>query len=208
MHPGCGGRGITIVSGLPRSGTSLMMQMLEAAGSSIARDDERPADADNPRGYHELAAVKRIRADADFVRELEGRVVKVVAPLLVHLPSGPDYRVLFLERDLEAVLASQATMLARRGGATDADEQAALARAFGKSLERARRWLAERPAIATCFVSHARLLADPLPVALEIASFLEESGAFAEPPDAMRRGERARAMADVVDPTLHRAGRA
>jgi hypothetical protein len=103
-------RMITIVSGLPRSGTSMMMQMLEAAGLEIASDALRAADADNPRGYYELEAVKRIRDDDSFLGECVGRVVKIVAPLLPSLPEEYDYRIVFMERDLAEVLASQREM--------------------------------------------------------------------------------------------------
>ena len=115
---------ITVVSGLPRSGTSMMMQMLVAAGLEAASDARRIQDDDNPHGYFELEAVKRIRQDASFLGGVVGKALKVVAPLLPSLPNKFDYAVVFLERDLSEVLASQSAMLSRgakKEAATDGD---------------------------------------------------------------------------------------
>ena len=108
------GRTITIVSGLPRSGTSMMTQMLEAAGFEIASDGRRVADPDNPRGYYELDAVKRLRQDTSCLAAAVGRAVKIVALLLPALSRDYDYRVIFVERELDEVLASQRAMLDRQ----------------------------------------------------------------------------------------------
>ena len=108
-------RTITIVSGLPRSGTSMMMQMLEAAGLEVATDGRRIADSDNPKGYFELDAVKRLQEDSSFLQTVVGQAVKVVSPLVPFLPSEYDYRIISMERDLDEVLASQRVMLDRRG---------------------------------------------------------------------------------------------
>ena len=104
---------VTVVSGLPRSGTSLLMQMLAAGGLPVQSDDERPPDRHNPRGYLEYAPVKRLRDDASFLGGAVGRVVKVVVPLVcalpVRLPNGValDYRVVLVTRDPREVVASQ-----------------------------------------------------------------------------------------------------
>lgn len=204
---------VTIVSGLPRAGTSLLMQLLEAAGLSLARDDERSADPDNPRGYHELAAVKRIRSDASFVASCRGRVVKIVAPLLTELPDVDPrrdaHRVLFVERGLEEVLASQRVMLARRGEAVPIGEDAALARAFEGALARARAWLVARPSIDVLFVDHEALVARPAQAVERILAFLARTGSDRIPdaafPAALAELAAVRsAMERVVDPTLHR----
>src|SRR5512134_4034770 len=110
---------ITVVTGLPRAGTSLVMQMLVAGGVPILVDGARPADADNPRGYLEFAPVKRLREDASWLPRARGRAVKVVVPLVCDLPPSERYRVLLVERDVREVLASQRTMLAGRGHAPD-----------------------------------------------------------------------------------------
>src|ERR1700723_3759963 len=109
--------GITIVSGLPRSGTSLMMQMLSAGGMPVVTDGERVADEDNPRGYFEWERVKLLPQQPELIAEAEGKAVKVISQLLFSLPADRDYRIIFMERPLTEVVASQAEMIRRRGSA-------------------------------------------------------------------------------------------
>ena len=106
---------ITIVSGLPRSGTSLMMQMLAAGGMSLLTDLRRKPDIDNPRGYCEWEPIKLLPKDPNLIDEAEGKAVKVISQLLLSLPEGRNYKVIFMERPLPEVLASQDEMLKRRG---------------------------------------------------------------------------------------------
>ena len=106
---------ITIVSGLPRSGTSLMMQMLAAGGMPILSDGERRADVDNPRGYLEWERIKQLPKDPACIAEAEGKAVKVISQLLLSLPAQHEYRVIFMQRPLPEVMASQDEMLRRRG---------------------------------------------------------------------------------------------
>ena len=106
---------IIVVSGLPRSGTSLMMQMLAAGGVEVVTDHVRTADTDNPRGYYEFELVKKIKQDASWLPEARGKAVKMVSQLLYDLPAGEKYRIIFLERDLDEVLVSQEKMLERLG---------------------------------------------------------------------------------------------
>ena len=111
---------IVIVSGLPRSGTSLMMQMLSSGGLEVVTDNVRTADVDNPRGYYELEKVKRVKADASWLPDVRGKVFKMVSQLLYDLPPTQCYRVIFMERDLDEILASQERMLERLGRAAGA----------------------------------------------------------------------------------------
>ena len=104
---------IIIVSGLPRCGTSLMMQMLVQGGFEAVTDHIRTADTDNPRGYYELEKVKKIKEDASWLPETRGKVVKMVSQLLFDLPASERYRVIFMQRDLDEMLASQEKMLER-----------------------------------------------------------------------------------------------
>lgn len=183
---------IVVVSGLPRSGTSLVMQMLAAGGLPLLVDSERPADVDNPRGYHELSAVKSIDRDSAFLAHAAGRAVKIVAPLVRALPGAHDYDVLFVRRDLAEVLASQAAMLARHGMAGGGADQR-IRTAFESILEKTRVWLARQPNVRTHFVDHAELLADPRRQAERMVDFLgSESGLEADE------------MARAVDPGLYR----
>ena len=104
---------IVIVSGLPRSGTSLLMQMLESGGLGILTDNIRAADLDNPRGYFELEVVKTIKQDSSWLQQARGNAFKMVSLLLYDLPPGERYRIIFMDRDMDEVLLSQRKMLTR-----------------------------------------------------------------------------------------------
>ena len=110
---------LMIVSGLPRSGTSMLMQMLIAGGMTILSDNKRESDQDNPRGYFELEAVKTMFREQGWLADARGKVIKVVVPIVSGLPPGHDYRVILIERDYDEILASQATMIERRGESMD-----------------------------------------------------------------------------------------
>jgi hypothetical protein len=162
---------IIVVSGLPRSGTSLMMQMLEAGGIAVVTDHERVPDADNPRGYREFERVKKIKQDASWLPEIRGKAVKMVSQLLYDLPPTEHYRVLFMDRDLDEVLASQEKMLARLGQAAAPRQE--MARAFTLHLARLRSWLADQPHLRVLAVRYADLIAHPLAEAARVSGFLE-----------------------------------
>ena len=106
---------ITIVSGLPRSGTSMMMMMLEAGGIAPVADGIREADDDNPKGYYEFERVKKIKEDKAWLPDAKGKAVKMISQLLLDLPGDYHYKVIFMHRKIEEVLASQKQMLIRRG---------------------------------------------------------------------------------------------
>jgi len=163
---------ITIVSGLPRSGTSLLMQMLDAGGLKALTDNVRAGDEDNPRGYFELEAVKRTREDLSWLDQAAGRAVKMVHVLLYDLPPDRSYRVLFVKRDLREVVRSQEVMLRRRGaeGANLTDEQ--LISAYERQLAKIERWLAGQPSFQVLHVSYNDLMADPARAAAAINRFL------------------------------------
>jgi len=184
---------VIVVSGLPRSGTSLLMRMLEAGGVPVFTDDVRRADESNPHGYYELEAVKATARDASWVEHAGGRAVKVVHALLPHLPTHVRFEVLFAERDLDEVVASQRAMLGRQGRpAGTAADDAVLVRAFARQLELARRWLDAASNVRWTSVSHRDLVLDPDTAAREIERLLG------------RRLDRA-AMAACVDPALYRS---
>jgi len=214
-HPFAAPDRITVVSGLPRSGTSLMMQMLAAAGLPIAQDGARPADPDNLRGYLELSAVKGIRRDAGFLDVCVGRVVKIVAPLVLELPPRLRYRVLFVERDVAEILASQRAMLVRAGrAAPSGPEENSLARAYRGLLVRCHALLEAESAPPTLFVEHRELLTTPREAVARVARFLASSSSKSEVSSreagrvdvAEATLERARAaMQGVVEPALYRS---
>lgn len=163
---------ITIVSGLPRTGTSLMMQMIHAGGIPALTDRVRASDEDNQKGYFELEAVKRTKKDDSWLAEAAGRVVKMVHLLLYDLPGNHQYRVVFMRRDLREVVRSQGVMLARRGtdGARLTDEQ--LIGAYEGQLTKIQRWLDEQPNFQVHQVSYNSLMSDPPPAVTAIRTFL------------------------------------
>lgn len=164
---------IYIVSGLPRSGTSMMMQMLQAGGLEILSDGKRESDNDNPQGYLEDERVKRLQTDNQWLQEASGKVVKVVAPLVMSLPQHFNYKIIFMERNLHEVLTSQQVMLGRKKEVETKTYPAALADAFSKQLEKTKAWLATQPQISVLYVNYADVVASPGEQAENIASFLD-----------------------------------
>jgi hypothetical protein len=163
---------ITIVSGLPRSGTSLMMQMLVAGGMTPLSDGERAADADNPRGYLEWERIKQLPSDPGCIGEAEGKVVKVISRLLLSLPAGHDYRVIFMQRPLPEVLASQDEMMRRRGTYKEGANPAAMAAAFEKHLREVNAWMESKPYVKAMRVAYRAALEQPAAISRSIAEFL------------------------------------
>jgi len=181
--------GIIIVSGLPRSGTSLMMQMLDNGGVPVVTDHIRTADQDNPRGYYEYERVKKIKEDVSWLPEARGKAFKMVSQLLYELPSSERYRIIFMERDLDEMLSSQDKMLARLN--KPSAPRAAIERAFREHLRRVRVWLAGQPNIEVLFVSYNDLVERPEGEAERVSVFL---GGKAD----------AGSMSKTVDPSLYR----
>jgi len=183
---------VVVVSGLPRSGTSMMMKVLEAGGLSVLTDQIREADDDNPKGYYEFERVKQLdKGDTAWLDGAEGKVVKVISALLEHLPSEHTYRVIFMQRRIEEVLASQKKMLARRGEPTDRVSDQEMARLFAKHVQKVELWLRAQPNFSVLYVDYNRMLADPLPYVRQINQFL--GGSLDE-----------QKMAAAVDPKLYR----
>lgn len=167
------GRPIVIVSGLPRSGTSMMMRMLDAGGLPVWTDGVRAADDQNPAGYYELERVKELDKglDRSWMREGRGRAVKVISSLLEYLPPANNYQVLFMHRQLDEVLASQRKMLAQRGqAAAEADDQ--LQASFEAHLRRVKAFLAHQPGVTALDVTYGEVIANAEPAARRIRDFL------------------------------------
>jgi hypothetical protein len=185
---------LTIVSGLPRSGTSLMMRMLDAGGISALTDALRAPDPDNPNGYFEFEPVKRTKADPSWLNDATGRAVKMVYLLLADLPPGREYRVVFMRRDLREVIASQAAMLERQGkrGGGLAPEQ--LATMYAAQVDKTLAWLRAQPGFQLLEVDYNRLIADPGPAVEALDTFLGG-------------GLDCAAMQAAVDPALYRQRR-
>jgi hypothetical protein len=164
---------ITIVSGLPRSGTSLMMHMLAAGGVPVLSDGERRADIDNPRGYLEWERIKQLPKDPALIREAEGKAVKVISQLLLSLPAGHEYRVIFMQRPLPEVMASQDEMLRRRGKFDPGDDNSIVARAFQDHLSDVYAWLNSKPYVRVSRVQYHSVLNEPKEAAEAVTKFLE-----------------------------------
>ncbi len=181
---------VTVVSGLPRSGTSMMMKMLAAGGMEVLTDQIRTADEDNPKGYFEFERVKQIATDQAWLPDAQGKVVKIISFLLLKAPLNYRYKVIFMRRALPEVLASQQQMLLRRGDHTPQDD-VRMAELYEKHLTAAFRWLDEQPQIEVLYIDHRESVEAPLAVAQKVAAFLDN-------------GMDPETMAAVVDRSLHR----
>ncbi|MDX2148713.1 MAG: sulfotransferase family protein [Planctomycetota bacterium] len=198
---------ITVVSGVPRSGTSLMMRMLEAGGVPPLSDGLRQPDDNNPHGYFELEAVKRTKADPTWVASARGKAVKVICPLLPDLPAALpaslgggtlEYRVVLMVRDLDEVVASQTSMLKRLGKVPASLAPDALKKLFTQQLDLTRRW-AQAPSRSLLEVPYNQLMASPA-VAIAIIGRIQTFMAGHAPLGAAE-------MVGTIDPGLYRERR-
>lgn len=182
---------VTIVSGLPRSGTSMMMQMLDKGGIPALIDHVRTADEDNPKGYYEFEAVKQTKKDSSWLKQAPGQGVKMVHLLLLDLPPEFDYRVVFMRRELKEVVKSQNVMLERnqKGGGDLPDDK--VIQVFRMQLQKVEKWVQEQPNFQMLDVNYNELLKNPQPSVRAIDEFLGG-------------GLNTQAMLAVVDPTLYR----
>lgn len=177
---------LTIVSGLPRSGTSLMMQMVEAGGIPALTDRVREPDEDNPRGYYEFEPVKQLRDDSSWLDAANGKVVKMVYRLLYDLPVDRDYRVVFMRRALDEVLASQEVMLRRLGKPSGEIDGERLAEIYRRELRDVDQWMGERRNFSVLDVEYRDVISDPHGVVAAVNRFLGDdldTGAMLRVPD-------------------------
>lgn len=184
---------IMVVSGLPRSGTSMMMKMLEAGGIQAVTDNIRQADDDNPKGYYELEKVKELDKsdESSWMKEAQGKAIKVISQLLKSLPSNYTYKVLFMQRKMDEILASQKQMLIRRGQPTDRISDEEMAQLFDKHLQQVQEWLRTQPNFDVMYVPYNEVLVAPDKFITDINRFLGGTLNTA-------------AMKGVVDKSLHR----
>jgi len=163
---------IIIVSGLPRSGTSMMMRMLADGGVPVITDELRRADSDNPNGYFELETVRQMSdGNVDWLAGARGKAVKVISALLEHLPPNYSYKIIFLERDIQEILASQHKMLANRHEemtATDAEVEVQIR----NHLSVMRPWLVRQPNMEVLYINYNSLMTQPEPLCEQITEFL------------------------------------
>jgi len=182
---------IIIVSGLPRSGTSMMMRILSAGGVPILTDGVRQADDDNPGGYFEFEMAKKVGEDASFLDEAGGKAVKLVYRLLYDLPDRYSYRVIFMKRELGEVVASQNIMLQRKGENAERIGDATVIGMFQKELDKVESWLVEQANFETLFVDYNEVIRGPEQQLAPVNDFV---GGTLD----------TEAMVGVVDPSLYR----
>ncbi len=149
-----------------------MMQMLAAGGLPVLSDGERKADTDNPKGYLEWERIKQLPKDPGLIAEAEGKVVKVISQLLLSLPEGYEYRLIFMQRPLPEVMKSQEKMLRARGAQDSAGNNTALEDAFQRHLLEVNKWLAGKPNIRVLRVHYHRVLREAKTVSEEVERFL------------------------------------
>ncbi len=180
---------ITIVSGLPRSGTSLIMQMLKKGGMDILTDQVRKADAHNEKGYYEYEKVKSIRKENTWMKEADGKAVKIITQLLPYIPTDYEYAVLYMVRPMEEILCSQKHMREQLPGDGKSVAREVLEQSYTRQVQRVQHWMENHPKMRTLYVYYPEVLAHPLEKAKEIRSFLGVD-------------LNAEAMSSVVDMTL------
>ena len=187
------GEPVVIVSGLPRSGTSMLMKMLEAGGMAIMTDSERTADIDNPKGYFEYERVKDLEKESDksYIREGRGKVLKVISFLIKDLPDDNDYRVIFMRRNLDEVLASQNKMIQRLGTEDSTAAEEAMKEAYRNDIVRTRLLCKNRPNFELIEISYRNTIEDPAATARSVNAFV--GGQLDEA-----------AMREAVDSSLYR----
>jgi hypothetical protein len=152
---------ITIVSGLPRSGTSMMMQILESGGMKVVTDNIREANEDNPHGYYEYERVKEIKDDTGWLKGTRGRAFKIVSQLLYNLPSDENYKVIFMKRKMNEILASQSKMLERMESCKDGTSDEKMGEFFDKHLSKITDWIEGRKYIDVLYIDYNDLLTNP-----------------------------------------------
>lgn len=183
---------LVVVSGLPRSGTSMMMKMLEAGGIPPLQDNVRTADEDNPKGYYEFERVKKLPADTAWMPEAVGKAVKIIALLLTKLPlKGYRYKVIFMRRDIEEIMKSQKQMLIRRGESTDKISDEEMITTYNRHLSEVLNFLEAHSCFTVFFVNYNDLMRNPSDWVPRIAAFLGKE-------------MDTEAMKAVVDPKLYR----
>lgn len=182
---------VIVVSGVPRSGTSLVMQMLATGGVDIATDNIRKADRDNPKGYFEVEKVKKLKNDAGWLNDVRGKAIKIVSPLLYHIPSILRYKVIFVQRNMQEILDSQNKMYQRLQKSTPDIEDAVLAEKFNLHLQKISDWIRKKNNIECLYVQYREIVSDPIGQAQKIQEFLNLP-------------LNIEAMANVVDASLYR----
>lgn len=182
---------IIIVSGLPRSGTSMMMQMLDKGGYPVLTDGVRESDNNNPKGYYEFEPVKKMMVDKSWLPQASGKSVKIIAQLLPFLPSNYDYKIIFMKREMGEVLTSQQIMLGKEKDVKSKAFPTGLNDAFQKQLQKVETWIETQPHVQMLEVNYSDVIDNPENEIDNIISFIGSDGNKKE-------------MLTVVDKSLYR----
>ncbi len=182
---------VVVVSGLPRSGTSMMMKILEEGGIEIVTDKQREADEDNPNGYFEVEVSKTLKdGNTSWVYDAQGRAVKVISYLLEYLPDDLEYDIIFMEREIQEILASQKKMLARRNEVSNISDED-MAAQFREHVKAVKYWVARKPNMRVLYVKYNEMINNPSELCVAVMEFLERRMAIS-------------AMQDVPTQSLYR----
>jgi hypothetical protein len=171
MIPSADSLPLVVVTGLPRSGTSLVMALLAAGGHTIVTDNIRSPDADNPRGYYEYEPVKALKRESAWLHRHRGEAVKIISTLLPFVPYEIPLKVILIERDIGEILASQSAMLARAGKAPVAN-RSILESAFQKQIVAVREFLKNRPQTQSLILQHQEVIRDSAAAITKLHAFL------------------------------------
>jgi hypothetical protein len=182
---------IIVVSGLPRSGTSMVMKMLAAGGVDVVTDNIRKADDDNPRGYFEYEKVKTLYREAAWLVQSKGKCIKIISHLLYYLPKDFNYKIIFIRRNMKEILDSQKKMYERLQKRADDLEDSVLAAKFNSHLFKVERWIKQKENIRSLFVHYSKIIQDPLVQAEKMRDLIGKSLDVSM-------------MASAVDPSLYR----
>jgi len=164
---------IIVVTGLPRSGTSLMMQILQSLEIELFTDNHRSADDSNPKGYYEHELVKTLEDDNSWLTHAKGTAIKIVSPLIKYLPVNLNYRIILMNRDLDEIIQSQNKMLTERNVKEETIKSEALKQIFIKDLKQSREWIHTQLHCESLEISHSNLIDNPAPELKKIKSFLK-----------------------------------
>jgi hypothetical protein len=165
---------LIIVSGLPRSGTSMMMKMLEAGGIEVVQDGIRTADPYNPGGYYEFERVKKLKENSSWIDIANGKAIKILFNFLYDLPADKHYKIIFMERNIEEVIASQNKMLERRGESQEVSDEE-IAQLFNQEVKRSKAWLAVQKNFECLYIFYSDILRDPNGAVQQLSSFLDNN---------------------------------
>lgn len=164
---------VIVVSGLPRSGTSMMMKMLAEGGLLPVVDSLRQADEDNPNGYFEIESSKNLKiGDKKWLYDAHGKAVKVISYLLEFLPDDLSYDIIFMEREISEILASQRKMLQRRNE-TSSLSDAEMETRFREHLQAVKYWVVRKSNMRILFIQYGQMVDAPEILCRSIIDFLE-----------------------------------